>query len=119
MRNVLKQKTAYEILSIDIADVNVGQNIGAKLQIDQADADKLIAQAKAEERRAMAVASEQEMRARVVEAEAGVPRALAEGFRQGDLRIMDDYKMKNVQADTAMRDSIADTEDHRVATRKQ
>jgi uncharacterized protein YqfA (UPF0365 family) len=111
--------TAYEILSIDIADVNVGQNIGAKLQIDQADADKLIAQAKAEERRAMAVASEQEMRARVVEAEAEVPRAMAEAFRQGNLGIMDYYKMKNVQADTAMRDSIADTEDHRVATRKQ
>src|SRR5215470_675684 len=100
--------TAYEILSIDIADVNVGENIGAKLQIDQADADKLIAQAKAEERRAMAVALEQEMRARVVEAEAEVPRAMAEAFRQGNLGIMDYYKMKNVQADTAMRDAIAD-----------
>jgi uncharacterized protein YqfA (UPF0365 family) len=101
--------TAYEILSIDIADVDVGQNIGAKLQIDQADADKQIAQAKAEERRAMAVALEQEMRARVVEAEAEVPRAMAEAFRQGNLGIMDYYKMKNVQADTAMRDAIAET----------
>jgi uncharacterized protein YqfA (UPF0365 family) len=112
--------TAYEILSIDIADVDVGQNIGAKLQIDQADADKQIAQAKAEERRAMAVALEQEMRARVVEAEAEVPRAMAEAFRQGNLGIMDYYKMKNVQADTAMRDAIADTGDgHPAAARKQ
>ena len=99
--------TAYEILSIDIADVDVGENIGAKLQIDQANADKQIAQAKAEERRAMAVALEQEMRARVVEAEAEVPRAMAEAFRQGNLGIMDYYKMKNVQADTAMRSAIA------------
>jgi uncharacterized protein YqfA (UPF0365 family) len=99
--------TAYEILSIDIADVDVGENIGAKLQIDQANADKQIAQAKAEERRAMAVALEQEMRARVVEAEAEVPRAMAEAFKQGNLGIMDYYKMKNVQADTAMRSSIA------------
>jgi uncharacterized protein YqfA (UPF0365 family) len=99
--------TAYEILSIDIADVDVGENIGAKLQIDQANADKQIAQAKAEERRAMAVALEQEMRARVVEAEAEVPRAMAEAFRQGNLGIMDYYRMKNVQADTAMRESIA------------
>jgi uncharacterized protein YqfA (UPF0365 family) len=103
--------TAYEILSIDIADVDVGQNIGAKLQIDQADADKQIAQAKAEERRAMAVALEQEMRARVVEAEAEVPRAMAEAFRQGNLGIMDYYRMKNVQADTSMRDAIAETGD--------
>jgi len=101
--------TAYEILSIDIADVDVGENIGAKLQIDQADADKQIAQAKAEERRAMAVALEQEMRARVVEAEAEVPRAMAEAFRQGNLGLMDYYRMKNVQADTAMRESIAGT----------
>ena len=99
--------TAYEILSIDIADVDVGENIGAKLQIDQANADKQIAQAKAEERRAMAVALEQEMRARVVEAEAEVPRAMAEAFRQGNLGIMDYYRMKNVQADTVMRESIA------------
>jgi uncharacterized protein YqfA (UPF0365 family) len=100
--------TAFEILSIDIADVDVGENIGAKLQIDQANADKQIAQAKAEERRAMAVAAEQEMRARVVEAEAEVPRAMAEAFRGGNLGIMDYYRMKNVQADTAMRESIAE-----------
>ncbi|HSE04331.1 MAG TPA: flotillin-like protein FloA [Methylomirabilota bacterium] len=102
--------TAYEILSIDIADVDVGENNGAKLQIDQANADKQIAQAKAEERRAMAVALEQEMRARVVEAEAEVPRAMAEAFRQGNLGIMDYYRMKNVQADTTMRESIAEGE---------
>jgi uncharacterized protein YqfA (UPF0365 family) len=102
--------TAYEILSIDIADVDVGENIGAKLQIDQANADKQIAQAKAEERRAMAVALEQEMRARVVEAEAEVPRAMAEAFRQGNLGIMDYYRMKNVQADTTMREAIAEGE---------
>ena len=100
--------TAYEILSIDIADVDVGENIGAKLQIDQANADKQIAQAKAEERRAMAVALEQEMRARVVEAEAEVPRAMAEAFRQGNLGIMDYYRMRNVQADTTMRTAIAE-----------
>ena len=111
--------TAYEILSIDIADVDVGQNIGAKLQIDQADADKQIAPAKAEERRAMAVALEQEMRARVVEAEAEVPRAMAEAFRQGNLGIMDYYKMKNVQADTAMRDSIAETGEEPPAGRRK
>ena len=99
--------TAYEILSIDIADVDVGENIGAKLQIEQANADKQIAQAKAEERRAMAVALEQEMRARVVEAEAEVPRAMAEAFRQGNLGIMDYYRMKNIQADSSMRESIA------------
>jgi uncharacterized protein YqfA (UPF0365 family) len=100
--------TAYEILSIDIADVDVGDNIGAKLQIDQANADKQIAQAKAEERRAMAVALEQEMRARVVEAEAEVPRAMAEAFRQGHLGIMDYYRMKNIQADSSMREAIAE-----------
>jgi uncharacterized protein YqfA (UPF0365 family) len=99
--------TAYEILSIDIADVDVGENIGAKLQIDQANADKQIAQAKAEERRAMAVALEQEMRARVVEAEAEVPHAMAAAFREGNLGIMDYYRMKNVQADTVMREAIA------------
>jgi uncharacterized protein YqfA (UPF0365 family) len=104
--------TAYEILSIDIADVDVGENIGAKLQIDQANADKQIAQAKAEERRAMAVALEQEMRARVVEAEAEVPRAMAEAFRDGNLGIMDYYRMKNVQADTSMRDAIAGTDEN-------
>jgi uncharacterized protein YqfA (UPF0365 family) len=99
--------TAYEILSIDIADVDVGRNIGAELQTDQAEADKKIAQAKAEERRAMAVASEQEMRARVVEAEAQVPLALAEAFRNGRLGVMDYYRMENVQADTTMRRSLA------------
>jgi len=108
--------SAYEILSIDIADVDVGANIGAKLQIDQANADKQIAQAKAEERRAMAVALEQEMRARVVEAEAEVPRAMAEAFRQGNLGIMDYYRMKNLQADTVMREEIASTKDERPAT---
>jgi uncharacterized protein YqfA (UPF0365 family) len=102
--------TAYEILSIDIADVDVGENIGAKLQIDQANADKQIAQAKAEERRAMAVALEQEMRARVVEAEAEVPHAMAAAFRQGHLGIMDYYRMQNVQADTVMREAIAEGE---------
>lgn len=99
--------TAFEILSIDIADVDVGENIGAKLQIDQANADKQIAQAKAEERRAMAVAKEQEMRAKVVEAEAEVPLAMAEAFRGGQLGIMDYYRMQNLQADTGMRESIA------------
>jgi uncharacterized protein YqfA (UPF0365 family) len=99
--------TAYEILSIDIADVDVGENIGAKLQIDQANADKQIAQAKAEERRAMAVAKEQEMRAKVVEAEAEVPLAMAEAFRSGQLGIMDYYRMQNLQADTEMRQDIA------------
>src|SRR3972149_1674508 len=113
---VLDAGPAYEILSIDIADVDVGENIGAKLQIDQANADKQIAQAKAEERRAMAVAQEQEMRARVVEAEAEVPRAMAEAFRQGNLGIMDYYRMKNVQADTAMRQEIAGTGDEPSAT---
>jgi uncharacterized protein YqfA (UPF0365 family) len=103
--------TAYEILSIDIADVDVGENIGAKLQIDQANADKQIAQAKAEERRAMAVALEQEMRARVVESEAEVPRAMAEAFRAGNLGIMDYYRMQNLQADTSMRAEIANTSD--------
>ena len=103
--------TAYEILSIDIADVDVGENIGAKLQIDQANADKQIAQAKAEERRAMAVALEQEMRAQVVSAEAEVPRAMAEAFRQGNLGIMDYYRMKNIDADTTMREAIAGPDD--------
>lgn len=106
--------TAFEILSIDIADVDIGKNIGAVLQIDQAEADKNIAQAKAEERRAMAVAEEQEMkakaqeaRAKVIEAEAEVPLAMAESFRSGNLGIMDYYKMKNIEADTSMRDSIS------------
>ncbi len=106
--------TAFEILSIDIADIDIGKNIGAGLQIDQAEADKNIAQAKAEERRAMAVALEQEMkakaqeaRAKVIEAEADVPKALAEAFRSGNLGVMDYLKYKNIEADTAMRDSIA------------
>ncbi len=99
--------TAFEILSIDIADVDVGRNIGAELQTDQAEADKKIAQARAEERRAMAVAAEQEMRARVVEAEAQVPLALADAFRHGRLGVMDYYKMENVKADTDMRQSLA------------
>jgi uncharacterized protein YqfA (UPF0365 family) len=103
--------TAYEILSIDIADVDVGENIGAKLQIDQANADKQIAQAKAEERRAMAVALEQEMRAKVVQSEAEVPLAMAEAFRKGNIGVMDYYKLKNVQADTDMRASIAGTDE--------
>jgi uncharacterized protein YqfA (UPF0365 family) len=102
--------TAFEILSIDIADVDVGENIGAKLQIDQANADKQIAQAKAEERRAMAVALEQEMRARVVEAEAEVPRGLAQAFRSGNIGAFDYHKLRNVEADTRMRESIAHEE---------
>jgi len=99
--------TAYEILSIDIADVGVGTNIGAKLQAEQADADKQVAQAKAEMRRAAAVAVEQEMRAKVVEAESQVPLAMAEAFRKGNLGIMDYQKIRNVSADTEMRTSIA------------
>jgi len=106
--------TAFELLSIDIADVDVGKNIGAQLQTDQAEADLKVARAKAEERRAMAVAREQEMsalvqerRAAVVEAEAEIPRAMAEAFREGNLGIMDYYRMKNVQADTRMREGFA------------
>ena len=106
--------TAFEILSIDIADIDVGKNIGAVLQMDQAEADKNIAQARAEERRAMAVAQEQEMkakaqeaRAQVIEAEAQVPLAMAEAFRSGNLGVMDYYRMKNIQADTEMRENIA------------
>ncbi|MGI5891587.1 MAG: flotillin-like protein FloA [Bacillota bacterium] len=106
--------TAFEILSIDIADVDIGRNIGAQLQTDQAEADKRIAQAKAEERRAMAVAKEQEMlamvqemRARVVEAEADVPKAMAEAFRKGNLGVMDYYNMMNLVSDTKMRESIS------------
>ncbi len=106
--------TAFEILSIDIADVDVGDNIGAKLQADQAAADLKVAQAKAEERRALAVAKEQEMkaetqanRAQVVLAEADIPKAIAQAFREGNLGIMDYYQLRNVQADTSMRESIA------------
>ncbi len=110
----LDSGTAFEILSIDIADVDVGRNIGAQLQTDQAEADKRIAQAKAEERRAMAVAKEQEMvasvqemRAKVVEAEALVPKAMAEALRSGKLGVMDYYNLQNIQADTQMRDTIS------------
>lgn len=106
--------TAFEILSIDIADIDIGKNIGAVLQMDQAEADKNIAQAKAEEKRAMAIATEQEMkalaqqmRAKVIEAEAEVPKAMADAFRAGNLGIMDYLKMKNIEADTSMRDSIS------------
>ena len=114
LKKGLDAGTAFEILSIDIADIDVGKNIGAELQMDQANADKNIAQAKAEERRAMAVALEQEMkakaqeaRAKVIEAEAEVPKAMADAFRSGNLGIMDYYRMENIQADTDMRDSIA------------
>jgi len=110
----LDSGTAYEILSIDIADVDVGKNIGAELETDRAEADKKIAQAKAEEKRAMAFAQEQEMKARVqemrakvVEAESKVPLAMADAFRSGNLGIMDYYKMQNISADTKMRDKIA------------
>ncbi|RQD69792.1 MAG: UPF0365 family protein [Tindallia sp. MSAO_Bac2] len=106
--------TAFEILSIDIADIDIGRNIGAQLQTDQADADKRIAQAKAEERRAMAVAKEQEMkaaveemRAKVVEAEAEVPKALSQALKDGNLGVMDYYNMKNVMSDTEMRNAIS------------
>lgn len=114
LKKGLDSGTAFEILSIDIADIDIGKNIGAKLQIDQAQADKNIAQAKAEERRAMAIALEQEMkakaqeaRAKVIEAEAQVPQSIAEAFRAGNLGVMDYYKLKNIESDTNMRDSIA------------
>ena len=113
----LDSGTAYEILSIDIADVDVGENVGAKLQADQAEADKEIAQARAEERRAMAVAEEQEMKARVqemqakvVEAEAEVPKAMSEALRNGNMGVMDYLNIKNIEADTDMRDSISGLE---------
>lgn len=112
----LDSNTAFEILSIDIADVDVGENVGAKLQAEQAEANKLIAQAQAEVRRALAVALEQEMlartqemRSKVVEAEAQIPMAMADAFRSGNLGVMDYYKMRNIQSDTSMRDSIAGT----------
>jgi len=111
----LDSGTAFEILSIDIADIDIGKNIGAVLQMDQANADKNIAQAKAEERRAMAVATEQEMkakaqeaRAKVIMAEVEIPLAMADAFRSGNMGIMDYYKFKNIQADTQMRESIAE-----------
>ena len=114
LRKGLDAGTAFEILSIDIADIDIGKNIGAVLQMDQAQADKNIAQARAEERRAMAIALEQEMkakaqeaRAKVIEAEAEVPKAMAEAFRNGNMGIMDFYRMKNIQSDTDMRDAIA------------
>ena len=113
----LDSGTAFEILSIDIADVDVGRNIGAQLQTDQAEADKRIAQAKAEERRAMAVAREQEMKAaviemrsKVVEAEAEIPKAMSQALREGKLGVMDYYNMQNIISDTQMRSSIAETE---------
>ncbi len=114
LRKGLDSGTAFEILSIDIADIDIGKNIGATLQIDQAQADKSIAQAKAEERRAMAIALEQEMRAKaqearakVIEAEAELPRAMAQAFLSGNLGIMDYYRMKNIESDTNMRQNIA------------
>ena len=110
--------TAYAILSIDIADVDVGKNVGADLETDQAEADKKVAQAKAEGRRAMAVAAEQEMKARVqemrakvIEAEAEVPKAMAQAFREGNMGIMDYYRMQNIQSDTGMRESISDMDE--------
>lgn len=119
LRKGLDAGTAFEILSIDIADVDVGRNIGAKLQADQANADKNVAQAKAEERRAFAVAEEQEMiaevqrmKAKVVESQAEVPKALSEALRSGKMGVMDYYHMKNIESDTKMRDSIAEPEDH-------
>lgn len=117
LKKGLDSGTAFEILSIDIADIDVGRNIGAKLLMDQADADKKIAQAKAEERRAMAVASEQEMKAevqkmksKVVEAEREVPLAIAEALKNGNLGVIDYYKMNNINSDTDMRKSISDTQ---------
>lgn len=114
----LDSGTAYAILSIDIADVDVGKNVGADLETDQAEADKKVAQAKAEGRRAMAVAAEQEMKARVqemrakvIEAEAEVPKAMAHAFREGNLGIMDYYRMQNIQSDTGMRQSISDMDE--------
>ncbi|MFO7789606.1 MAG: flotillin-like protein FloA [Bacteroidota bacterium] len=118
LKKGLDAGTAFEILSIDIADIDIGKNIGAGLQTDQAEADLKVAQAKAEERRAMGYAKEQEMkalsqekRAHVIAAEAEVPKAMAEAFRSGNLGIMDYYKMKNIQADTGMRDSISNQDD--------
>ncbi len=115
----LDSGTAFEILSIDIADIDVGRNIGAQLQSLQAEADKNIAQAKAEERRAMAVAKEQEMRAYVVEAEAEVPKALAYALKEGKLGIMDYYDMENIKADTQMRDKIAEKSVEEITSGKE
>ena len=114
----LDSGTAFEILSIDIADIDIGRNIGAQLQTDQAEADKKIAQAKAEERRAMAIAQEQEMKAlvvemqsKLVEAESKIPQAIANAFESGKLGVMDYYNMKNIMADTKMRESISTVEE--------
>ena len=122
----LDSGTAYAILSIDIADVDVGKNVGANLETDQAEADKKVAQAKAESRRAMAVAAEQEMkakvqemRAKVIEAEAQVPIAMAQAFKEGNLGIMDYYKMQNIQSDTDMRTSISKGDDENSGTEPQ
>lgn len=104
----LDSGTAYEIISIDIADIDIGRNVGADLQSQQAEADNKIAQAKAEERRAMAIALEQEMRAAVVEAEAEIPRAMAEALRNGNIGVMDYYNLKNLQADTKMKKEIGE-----------
>ncbi len=125
LKKGLDSGTAFEILSIDIADIDIGRNIGAALQIDQAQADKNIAQAKAEERRAMAIALEQEMkakaqeaRAKVIEAEAELPRAMAEAFIKGNLGVMDYYKLKNIEADTEMRENIARPADNTASHKK-
>lgn len=115
----LDSGTAFEILSIDIADIDIGRNIGAQLQGLQAEADKNIAQAKAEERRAMAIAREQEMRAYVVEAEAEVPKALAKALSEGKMGVMDYYGMKNLKADTLMKDGIAEFARNRAETNKE
>ncbi|MBU1086623.1 MAG: flotillin-like protein FloA [Candidatus Omnitrophica bacterium] len=129
-KNVLERGldagTAFEILSIDIADVDVGRNVGAKLQTDQAEADLKVAQAKAETRRAMAVAQEQEMsartqemRAKVVEAESEIPKAIAQAFREGKLGVMDYYNIKNIQADTSMREQIGGMNERKDSQEKE
>ena len=118
MSKGLDSGTAFEILSIDIADIDVGRNIGAQLQSLQAEADKNIAQAKAEERRAMAVAKEQEMRAYVVEAEAEVPKALAYALREGKMSVMDYYELQNLKADTEMRSSLSEAGADKNAAKK-
>ena len=110
MEKGLDSGTAFEILSIDIADVDVGRNVGAELQRDQAEADKNIAQAKAEERRAQAIALEQENRAKVVEAQSKVPLAIAKALESGNLGVLDYYNMKNINADTQMRNKISETD---------
>ncbi len=114
LKKGLDAGTAFEILSIDIADVDIGKNIGAVLQTDQAEADKIIAQAKAEEKRVMAIALEQEMKALVVKAEADIPKSIAKAFEKGQLGIMDYYRLNNVKADTDMRQSIASEDDNEI-----